>query len=75
VPPDPWTQERRRQLGDRIRELRLWHNLTQEAFAERSGVDRRTLQRIERGTSDPTFTRLLLIARALSTPIEDLVRE
>ncbi len=39
-----------------------------------TGIDRRTLQRIERGTSDPPYGSLLLIAQALDIPIADLVR-
>jgi transcriptional regulator with XRE-family HTH domain len=70
--PD-WTYERRRELGDRIRDLRLRANLTQEVFAEMTGIDRRTVQRIERGTSDPPYSSLLLIAKALDVPLADLV--
>lgn len=61
-------------LGDRIRDVRLHRNLTQEVFAEMAGIDRRTLQRIERGTSDPPYSTVVLIADALDVPVEDLVR-
>jgi len=37
-----------------------------------AGIDRRTLQRIERGTSDPPYSSLLLIAHALEVPYRDL---
>ena len=70
--PD-WTCIERRELGDRIRDLRISANLTQEVFAEMTGIDRRTVQRIERGTSDPPYSSLLLIARALRVPLRDLV--
>jgi transcriptional regulator with XRE-family HTH domain len=72
---DEWIHDRRRQLGDQLRERRLYANLTQEALADLTGIDRRTLQRFERGTSDPTYGRLLRIARALAVRVEDLVRE
>lgn len=68
-----WTLTRRHELGDRIRELRLHANLTQEVFAEMTGIDRRTFQRIEAGTSDPPYSSLLLIADALGIPLTDLV--
>ncbi|OKK06403.1 hypothetical protein AMK26_10275 [Streptomyces sp. CB03234] len=71
--PD-WVLLRRRVLGDRIRDVRLHRNLTQEVFAEMAGIDRRTLQRIERGTSDPPYSTVVLIADALDVPVEDLVR-
>ncbi|MFF0510941.1 helix-turn-helix domain-containing protein [Streptomyces sp. NPDC004250] len=71
--PD-WTYTRRRELGDRIRDLRSRANLTQEVFAEMTGIDRRTVQRIEAGTSDPPYSSLLLIANALDVAPEDLLR-
>jgi transcriptional regulator with XRE-family HTH domain len=71
--PD-WTHDRLRELGNRIRDLRIRGNLTQEVFAEMTGIDRRTVQRIERGTSDPSYRALLLIAKALNVPLADLVR-
>ncbi|MFJ8883590.1 helix-turn-helix transcriptional regulator [Streptomyces sp. NPDC102402] len=67
--------QQRRDLGERIRVLRSGARKTQEAFAEMTGIDRRTLQRIERGTSDPRFSDLLLIARALEMTVSDLVQE
>jgi transcriptional regulator with XRE-family HTH domain len=48
-------------------------DLTQEAFAEMTGIDRRTIQRIEAGTSDPPFGSLLLMASALRVPVHELV--
>lgn len=66
--------ERLRQLGDRVRDLRIHANLTQEAFAEMTNINRRTLQRIERGTSDPPYSALVRIAEALGVPLPELVR-
>lgn len=67
--------QQRRDLGDRIRVLRSAARHTQEVFAEMTGIDRRTLQRIERGTSDPRYSDLVLIAEALEIPLADLVRQ
>ncbi|KOT80635.1 hypothetical protein ADK48_21110, partial [Streptomyces rimosus subsp. rimosus] len=66
VPPQDhptWLLDERRALGDRIRERRMRQNLTQERLAERAGVSRDTVQRIERGTSDPRYSQLARIAR------------
>lgn len=71
--PPAWVLDQRRAIGARIRDRRLWADLTQERLAERVGVDRRTIQRIEAGTSDPTLTVLLLIAHTLRTSIADLL--
>ncbi|MFE6379250.1 helix-turn-helix domain-containing protein [Streptomyces roseolus] len=71
--PPTWVKQKRKELGARIRGRRLHANLTQEGLAERSTVDRRTLQRIEAGDSDPRYGDLLLIAEALGVPFADLV--
>ncbi len=67
-----WITDRRRELGDRVRQLRLHADYTQERFAEITGIDRRTLQRIERGESDPRYGHLLRIASALGIPVSRL---
>ncbi|WP_435192754.1 helix-turn-helix transcriptional regulator [Streptomyces sp. NRRL F-5630] len=48
--------------------------ITQETLAERSGLDRKTVVRIEGGTHSTLLDHLLLIARALGRPLADLVR-
>ncbi|MFE9127124.1 helix-turn-helix domain-containing protein [Streptomyces sp. NPDC007148] len=68
-----WIFDRRRELGDRIRSLRLHANFTQEQFAEATGIERRTLQRIESGESDPRYSQLLRIAAALDIRVTVLV--
>ncbi|MBT2366281.1 helix-turn-helix transcriptional regulator [Streptomyces sp. ISL-10] len=74
-PPDPQLLARRRRVGDRIRAARLYANLTQQAVAERSGMDRSGFQKIEHGTVSPTLDSLLRIADAIGVPLADLVRE
>ncbi|NUP16582.1 MAG: helix-turn-helix transcriptional regulator [Streptomyces sp.] len=69
-----WIPDALRTLGTRIRAQRLHRNLTQEQLAERAGIDRSTVQRIEGGLNDPRHSHLLRIARALDTPLADLVR-
>lgn len=46
------------ELGRRIERLRLARNLSQEALAERAGIGRATMQRIERG--EPVKTTVLV---------------
>ncbi|MGW6395396.1 helix-turn-helix transcriptional regulator [Streptomyces sp. NPDC055103] len=65
---------RRTALGDRLRELRTAAGLSQDQLADRIGMERRSVQRYERGERDPRFTELLLIADALGIPVEELVR-
>ncbi|KIX78815.1 hypothetical protein SF23_04405 [Streptomyces sp. MBRL 10] len=65
---------RRRVIGARIRAARTDAGLTQEALAERVGVDNKTIHRVEYGTSDPTLSLLLRLADALGVPLPELVR-
>lgn len=60
-------------LGRRIQAARLDANLTQERFAELTGLDRSTIQRIEGGYNDPKFSHLFRIASGLSMPLRDLL--
>lgn len=72
--PD-WLRQQRLDIGRRIRDARLWANLTQEGLAEAIGVERRTVVRIELGITSPPVDRLLRIARALGVPPADLMPE
>ncbi|MEV7684433.1 helix-turn-helix domain-containing protein [Streptomyces bungoensis] len=68
-----WINERRRELGDRIADLHTAAGHTKKSFCEATGLSRRTLQRIERGETDPRYSDLLRIAAALDTRISVLV--
>lgn len=62
----------RRQLGLRIKELRTLHGLTQEELADRSGVFRTYMSRIESGQANPTLIMLYQIADAFLVDIREL---
>lgn len=51
-----------RQLGDRVRRARKATGLSQDAFAEKAGMDRLYYGRIELGKQNPTVNVLLRIA-------------
>lgn len=74
APPPDWVLARRRAVGVRIREARLWRNLTQEKLAELAGLDRPAVNRIEQGHASPLLDSLIVIAEALDAPLADLVR-
>lgn len=66
----------RHTVGERVRAHRLQANLTQETLADRSGVGRNTLQRIERGDPQaPRLGALWRLARTLGVPVNELVRD
>jgi transcriptional regulator with XRE-family HTH domain len=47
--------------------------MTQEELEERTGIARRTLQRIEAGSNDPKISHLLMISRVVGVPLRDLL--
>ncbi|MEC4019402.1 helix-turn-helix transcriptional regulator [Streptomyces sp. H27-D2] len=61
--------------SDHIRLTRLRRSLTQETLAERVGLDRKTIVRIEAGQTSPLLDHLLLLADALDVPLTQLVAE
>lgn len=71
-PPPDWVLTRRRAVGNRIRALRLDRSLTQERLAERAGLDRQAVNRIEGGLASPRLDSLFLIAGALDVSPADL---
>ncbi|MGW0495028.1 helix-turn-helix domain-containing protein [Streptomyces sp. NPDC003007] len=77
MPSDPlpdWVTTRRRQIGDKVRAVRTQRRLTQEKLGELSGLDRKTINRIEQGTHGTNIDHLLLVAAALDTPLSELVK-
>ena len=54
------------ELGSRIAHARLSQNLTQVALAEKAGVSKNTIQRLEKGAAATQLGNLLRILRALN---------
>jgi transcriptional regulator with XRE-family HTH domain len=63
-----------KRLGERIQALRTKRGLTQQKLAEKTGLSRGFLARLERGRHDPAATTLAKIARALRVPISSLFK-
>lgn len=74
APPPDWIRDHRRLVGARIREARLYANLTQEKLAEAAGMDRQAINRIEQGHQSPILDNLLRIADVLHTDPGDLIK-
>jgi transcriptional regulator with XRE-family HTH domain len=60
-------------LGLRIKELRFEQTMTQEELAERSGMFRTYMSRVESGLANPTLTALHTLAKALNVDVRDLL--
>jgi transcriptional regulator with XRE-family HTH domain len=65
-------RERREAFGDSVRERRLAAGLSQEALAERCGVDRKSISRMETGAFSPRLDSVFNVAEALDIPVSEL---
>ena len=63
-----------KQFGQRIKELRLAKNLSQEELAYRASVHRTYLGSIERGERNPSLKNITGIAQALGVTLSELFR-
>ena len=59
-------------LGERVRELRQTHGLTLEAAAQKTGLARSTLSKIENGLMSPTYDALRKLATGLGISVPQL---
>jgi XRE family aerobic/anaerobic benzoate catabolism transcriptional regulator len=62
-------------LGDRVRAWRAAHGTTRKVLAQSSGVSERYLAQLEAGEGNISVLLLRKVARAMSVPVEQLVRE
>lgn len=65
---------RQREFGDRIRARRLRLDLSQEALALRSGINRTYIGSLESGERNPSLENIAKLAIALRIDVGDLVR-
>ena len=61
------------ELGGRVREFRRERGLTLEALAERSGVSRAMISKVERGEKNPTLIVAAKVAEGLGVSLSQLV--
>lgn len=64
----------RKSLGEVLRENRLRCKMTQEFVSETLGVSRQAVSKWENGTSDPSTSNLIAIARLYGVSSEDLLK-
>jgi XRE family aerobic/anaerobic benzoate catabolism transcriptional regulator len=64
-----------RSIGERVRALRAERKLTRKGLASASGVSERYLAQLESGQGNISVLLLRLVAHALDSGVEDLVRE
>jgi transcriptional regulator with XRE-family HTH domain len=66
-------KEALKQLGKSIVALRKKYNISQADLSYEADIDLSTLSRLERGILNPTYLTLYKIAKALKTPVKDLL--
>lgn len=59
-------------FGQRIRELRQAKGMTQEDLADRCGLFRTYMSRIETGKANPTLTMIHALADSVGVPVQSL---
>lgn len=64
----------KKSLGEALKEHRLCCQMTQEFVAERLGVSRQAVSKWENGTSDPSTSNLLALAKLYGVSAEELLR-
>ncbi|ADO47346.1 helix-turn-helix domain-containing protein [[Enterobacter] lignolyticus] len=60
------------QFGAHLKKLRLQSGLSQEAFADKCGLDRTYVSGIERGVRNPTLEVIGVLAKGLGMDIKEL---
>ena len=65
----------RRSLGEALKEHRVQCQMTQEFVAEHLGVSRQAVSKWENGTSDPSTSNLLSLAKLYGIDATDLLRQ
>ena len=63
-----------RSLGEALKEERMRCQMTQEFVAERLGVTRQAVSKWENGTSDPSTSNLLALAKLYGVDAAELLR-
>ena len=62
-----------KKLGKKIKKERKKQGLTQKFLAEKSGMNRSSLMRIEKSERNPTIISLYKIAKVLQVEIHELI--
>ena len=60
-------------LNNNIKYLRTQYGISQQGLADRIGIDRSTVSRIENNEIETTIDNAIKIAKALNVPLYDLV--
>ncbi|MGW0134812.1 helix-turn-helix domain-containing protein [Streptomyces sp. NPDC003299] len=65
----------RRRFGDRVRALRTSRGLTQQALAERAGLDKQAVSLIENAHQSPRLDTVWRLATAMDLTVSELTAD
>ena len=71
----PQQEKIRKTLGETLKELRTEKNMTQEFVAESLGISRQAVSKWENGTSEPSTSNLIAIAKLYGVEPEELLKK
>lgn len=63
-----------REMGPRLKQIRAAKQLSQAALAQRAGLSREYVLRLEAGQQDPSLSTLTALAQALGVSLLTLLR-
>lgn len=64
-----------KKFGSRVKALRKENNLTQQEFANLSGLHKNYIGMIERGERNPTLKNIEIIGNAFELKIDELLKD
>ena len=65
----------RKSLGEALKEYRICCHMTQEFVAEHLGVSRQAVSKWENGTSEPSTSNLLALAKLYGVSAQELLQQ
>lgn len=68
-----YKRRRPKHLGEKMRQVRLWLEMTQEEVAEKLGTDSGAISRFERGERDPSLLEILAFSQWTGIGLELLI--
>jgi DNA-binding XRE family transcriptional regulator len=67
------TQRKEQKVSSRLYALRIEQEMTQDRLAQKAGIDRKTVNRIENGHFSPNLSTLIRLCSALKVKPSDVL--
>jgi len=65
---------RERKIAEKLRDYRIESGLSQNALADKSGIDRKTVNRIENNHFSPSIATLIRLCDTLAVKVSEVVK-